>query len=128
MSHPICATLIAITLLAGVPAAAQDAVSLAGGWTVDLRPTPQAPAYYKPMALVVAADGTLTGSFYERDIDSGRAGATDGRPCFAFRTQDASGPYQTAGCLVDGRIAGQTWSEGRKFILAWTAVRNPGTK
>jgi len=54
-----------------------------------------------------------------RDLDY----ATNGRPCFAFRTSDNSGPYQTSGCLVGERIKGQTWSEGRNFVLAWTAVR-----
>ncbi len=106
-----------------VPAAAQDKAALAGDWTVDLRPTPQAPAYLKPMTLTIAANGTLTGAFYEHTIDLGRAGATNRRPCFAFRTQDASGPYQTSGCLVGDHIKGQTWSEGRRFVLTWSAVR-----
>lgn len=106
-----------------LPAIAQQNTQLTGEWTVDLRPTPESPAYLKPMMLAVAADGTLTGAFYEHPIDLGRAGATNGRPCFAFRTQDASGPYQTSGCLVGDRIEGQTWSEGRRFVLTWQANR-----
>lgn len=101
----------------------QDRPTLAGNWTVDLRPKPDAPAYLKPMVLTIAADGVLTGEFYERAIDKGRAIATNGRPCFAFRTQDLSGPYQSSGCLKDGVIEGQTWSEGRGFLLVWTARR-----
>ncbi|KTT69771.1 hypothetical protein [Sphingomonas endophytica] len=116
--------LLAVALGAiALPAFAQQKTDLSGEWTVDLRPTPQAPAYLKPMTLAVAADGALTGAFYEHPIDLGRAGATNGRPCFAFRTQDASGPYQTSGCLVGDHIEGQTWSEGRRFVLTWQATR-----
>ena len=116
----------ALAVLALAPVAASAAVSgapLDGAWTVDLRPKPDAPAYLKPMTLSVAADGKLTGEFYEHAIEDGRAVATNGRPCFAFRTSDASGPYQTSGCRVGDRIEGQTWSEGRHFLLTWTARR-----
>jgi hypothetical protein len=116
--------LLAATLSTiAVPTVAQDKAGLSGNWTVDLRPTSQAPAYFKPMTLTIAADGTLTGTFYDHAIDLGHAGATNGRPCFAFRTQDGSGPYQTSGCLVGDQVEGQTWSEGRRFVLTWKAVR-----
>ena len=104
---------------------AQTPNDLAGDWMVDLRPTTQAPAYIKPMRLSVGADNSLAGEFYESSIASGRADASKGRTCFAFTTRDGSGPYQTAGCLVGDRIEGQTWSEGRGFLLTWTATRPP---
>ncbi|PZR89014.1 hypothetical protein [Novosphingobium sp. UBA1939] len=124
--HPLAhAALLGIALCAAtVPVLAQDKSTLAGNWTADLRPEPQAPAYPKAMTLAVAADGTLTGRFYEHQIERGRVGATNGRPCFAFRTQDGTGPYHSSGCLIGDRIEGQTWSEGRNFILMWTATRN----
>lgn len=115
--------LFACLALAATPAVAQQPTPLSGEWTVDLRPKADAPAYLKRMTLTVAPDGTLTGSFYDRVIDKGRAIATDGRPCFAFRTGDQSGPYQTSGCLRGKIIDGQTWSEGRGSVLAWTARR-----
>ena len=96
---------------------------LAGEWAVDLRPTMQAPAYIKPMRLSVGADNAVAGEFYDSPITSGRADASKGRTCFAFTTMDGSGPYQTAGCLVGDQIEGQTWSEGRTFLLTWTATR-----
>lgn len=113
----------ALVFAASVPAAAQDKAALAGNWTVDLRPSPSAPAYLKPMVIAIGSDGAVTGEFYQHAIEKGRGGATNGRPCFAFRTSDNSGPYQTSGCLVGERIEGQTWSEGRNFVLTWTAVR-----
>lgn len=116
------ATILGLSVAA--PCNAQPTSPLIGAWTVDLRPKPDAPAYLKPMTLSVASDGKLTGIFYERTIDEGRAGTTSGRPCFAFRTADNSGPYQTSGCLIGDRIDGQTWSEGRNFVLTWTAVRS----
>ena len=121
---------VALPLTAGVLALAwvpfpraHTPSDLAGDWAVDLRPTTQAAAYVKPMRLSVAADNSLSGTFYDSPIASGRAGGGKGRTCFAITTSDGSGPYQTAGCLVDDRIEGQTWSEGRGFLLTWTATR-----
>jgi hypothetical protein len=104
---------------------------LAGEWTVDLRPTADAPAYLKTMRLAVAPDNAVTGTFYDSPILAGRAGAGKGRTCFAFTTRDGSGPYHTAGCLAGDRVEGQTWAEGRGFLLTWTATRgvpSPGTR
>lgn len=97
--------------------------ALAGLWTVDLRPSPESPKYDKPMTLAIAADDTVSGTFYESDIAAGRASASNGRVCFAFETTDGAGPYQTSGCLVGDRILGQTWAEHREFVLNWSAVR-----
>ncbi len=104
---------------------APGTADLAGDWTVDLRPTPDAPAYLRPMRLAVAADHTVSGAFYESPIVAGRADAGKGRACFAVTTRDGSGAYQTSGCLVGDRIEGQTWAEGRGFLLTWTATRAP---
>jgi hypothetical protein len=97
--------------------------ALAGRWTVDLRPSPEDPKYDKPMTLGIAADHTVSGTFYESEIEAGRASASNGRVCFAFRTTDGVGPYHTSGCLVGDRILGQTWAEHRKFVLNWSALR-----
>lgn len=109
------------------PAGATDArtgvAALAGRWIVDLRPSPDEPRHEKPMVLEVAADRSVRGSFYDSTIDAGRASASNGRTCFAFRTTDGVGPYHTSGCLSGDRIVGQTWAEHRNFVLNWTAVR-----
>lgn len=115
------ATIIALAV--ATPVLAQPVSPLSGEWIVDLRSSPNDPAYLKPMVILVGSDGSMTGTFYDREIDKGRAGAVSGRACFALRTVDASGPYQTSGCLVGDQIEGQTWSEGRNFLLTWTAVR-----
>ena len=116
----------ALLLLAFVaaPLAAQTAASpMAGEWIVDLRLSLDDEEYTQPMVLDIAGDGSITGTFYYAEIEEGRAGSAQGRDCVVFRTSDGSGPYHTSACLVDGKMIGQTWSEGRDFVLPWTAER-----
>ena len=40
-----------------------------------------------------------------------------------LRDSDGNGAYHSGACLVDGKLIGQTWSEGRGFVLPWTAER-----
>ena len=108
---------------AGATTVGTGVETLAGRWIVDLRPSPDAPKYEKQMMLDVAPDGSVRGSFYDSTIDAGRASASNGRTCFAFRTTDGVGPYHTSGCLIGNRILGQTWAEHRQFVLNWTAER-----
>ncbi len=95
-----------------------------GAWTVDLSADPAEP-YLKPMSLSLAADGTVTGDFYESTIEAGRWKAQNGRLCVAFRTSDGVGPYHSAACLNGDGIEGQTWAEHRNFVFVWTAARTP---
>lgn len=120
---------IAFVLLSAsaAPALAQSAdhgaTLLNGAWTLDLRPSNDAPAYLKAMTLAITPQGVVGGTFYDHAIEDGRAFDGKGRACFAFHTSGQSGPYQTSGCRVENRIEGQTWSEGRHFLLTWTATR-----
>ena len=111
------------------PAIAQTddhgASQLNGDWTLDLRPTNDAPAYIKTMKLDITPQGVVAGEFYDHAIEDGRAFDAKGRACFAFHTSDNTGPYQTSGCRVGELIEGQSWSEGRHFLLTWTASRTP---
>lgn len=127
--NALSAALLFVTSIATVHAAGeadvqQDVAALAGRWTVDLRPSSDAPKYDRPMVLEIAPDRVVRGSFYDSAIEAGRASASNGRICFAFRTTDGVGPYHTSGCLVGNRIVGQTWAEHRGFVLNWTAERD----
>ena len=113
---------LAALLVAATPAE-ERAAALSGTWTVDLRVDLADEPYTQPMVLTVAADGAITGSFYNSEILAGRAGSAQGRTCVAFRTTDGQGLYHTSACLVDGKMVGQTWAEGRNFVLPWTATR-----
>ena len=125
----------ALALVATAPALAATAVApplqrpaayaaMEGNWTVDLRISLDDAPYSQPMILHIAPDRTVTGSFYNSDILAGRAGTAQGRSCLAFRTTDGNGLYQTSACLVGGKMVGQTWAEGRNFVLPWTAEKN----
>jgi hypothetical protein len=113
---------MAALLVAATPAE-ERAAALSGSWSVDLRVDLADAPYSQPMELTVGADGTVTGSFYNSEILAGRAGSAQGRSCVAFRTTDGAGLYHTSACLVDGKMIGQTWAEGRNFVLPWTATR-----
>jgi hypothetical protein len=112
--------LVAVLVLA--PAAVAQTPGLAGKWTVDLSVKPDEP-YTKTMELTLAPDGSVTGSFYDSDIQAGRWKTARGRTCVSFRTTDGAGPYHTAACLTGETVEGQTWAEHRSFLFNWNAVR-----
>jgi len=114
--------LVMLATLAATPAIA-DVQGMSGAWTVDLRPSLTDKPYTQPMALKIAEDGSVTGSFYQSEILAGRAGEAQGRRCVAFRTTDGQGMYHSQACLVDGKMVGTSWAEGRNFVLPWTAER-----
>ena len=117
--------LVALAALAVAASPAADrAAALSGEWTVDLRPDLDDAPYNQPMTLAVGEDGKVTGSFYNSEILAGHAGTAQGRTCVAFRTTDGRGFYHSSACLVEGKMIGQTWSEGRNFVLPWTATRS----
>lgn len=117
--------LIAVLVLGACAAQAQTAApmeGLNGGWIVDLSTEPGA-LYTQPMQLTLNADGTVSGSFYQSEIEAGRWKSDRGRTCVSFRTTDGVGPYHTAACLVGDRVEGQTWAEHRNFLFNWNATR-----
>ena len=114
--------LVVVALLAAAVGASTP--SLAGRWTGDLSSAP-GQTYTKAMTLTLAPGGTVSGSFYDSEIQAGRWKTDRGRTCASFRTTDGAGPYHTTVCL-DGDVArGQTWAEHRNFLFNWNAVRNP---
>ncbi len=116
-------TAVAALALALATAAAAAGVDMAGRWMVDLRPNLTDAPYTQPMELKVAADGSVSGTFYNSAILAGRSVSARGRDCVAFRTTDGSGFYHSAACLEGGRMVGTTWAEGRNFLFPWTAER-----
>jgi len=124
-------TLVAIVatfaLTACASAGTQPAPTLDGAWIVDLCTDPAQP-YTKTMQLTLNADGTVSGSFYDSDIEAGRWKTDRGRTCVSFRTTDGVGPYHSAACLVGDRVEGQTWAEHRNFLFNWNATRAAATE
>jgi hypothetical protein len=77
------------------------------------------------MELKLAADGSVTGQFYDSDIQAGRWKTARGRTCVSFRTTDGAGPYHSSACARGDKVEGQTWAEHRSFLFNWNAVRAP---
>jgi hypothetical protein len=115
--------LLLLALLGASPVVAADVQDMAGNWTVDLRPKLTGALYTQPMVLKIAADGGVTGSFYNSEILAGRSVSARDRNCVAFRTTDGSGFYHSSACLEGGKMVGTTWAEGRNFLFPWTAER-----
>lgn len=120
----ILASLISalMAIQAAAPAAANAPSAMDGQWIVDLS-TDAGNPYRKTMKLILAPDGSVTGSFYDSAIEAGRWKTSRGRTCVSFRTTDGKGPYHTAACLSGDTMQGQTWAEHRRFLFNWNAVR-----
>ena len=103
--------------------AGPDARALIGTWKVDLRPTPDADAYYQEFVVHSIDGSTFTGMFYGTEIRHGRINTDWDGVHFAFVTNDGSGDYNTSGILKDGKLSGTTHSLGREFLAVWTAER-----
>lgn len=113
---------IAAALLMPSLATAQPGPMLDGRWIVDLS-ADRAKPYSKVMDLKLAADGTVTSSFYDSDIQAGRWKTDRGRTCVSFRTTDGAGFYHSGTCLRGDGVEGQTWAEQRSFLFNWNAMR-----
>lgn len=123
-ARAVCAVAALGLIAFGIaPVAGQVANGLAGDWIVDLSVKPTEP-YTRPMKLNLAADGSVTGLFYQSEIENGRWKLDRGRTCVSFRTNDTAGPYHSSACLVGDRVEGQTWAEQRKFLFNWNATRS----
>ena len=112
-----------LTLVANTPAPEGAPHPMTGDWAVDLRVSLDDAPYAQPMTLNIAEDNSVAGTFYGAEIEDGRIGAAQGRECVAFRTRDGSGVYQHSACLLGAVLIGQSWSEGRDFLLPWTATK-----
>ena len=121
------AFLLAAVVSAPLAAANPVAAGMDGAWTVDLSTKPGEP-YTKDMVLTLKPDGTVSGSFYDSTIETGRWKLDRGRTCVSFRTTDGQGPYHSAACLdaSGSGVQGQTWAEHRNFLFNWNAVRKAG--
>jgi hypothetical protein len=116
---------IAAPLHAQTPAADTTlAARLIGTWVIDLRPTPDAPAYEKEFVITSVTGTAFTGTFYDTPIENGRINAAWGDVRLAFVTRDGSGPYHHAATLRAERIEGQSHSLGREFVMVWRGGKN----
>ncbi|GAB3503562.1 hypothetical protein GCM10027341_32890 [Spirosoma knui] len=107
-----------------VPTTEQQRIeNLIGTWEIDLRPSPDAPAYIKEFTVAGLSADSLRGVFYGTRFTNGRVNANWDKLYFAFTTADGSGTYYTSGYLSEGKLSGMTYAQGRGFIMPWFSVR-----
>jgi hypothetical protein len=113
-----------VTNPALTPAPAPSAAGLAGTWAVSLYLAPQAPTRSAAMVITAMNGDAPQGSFYGALIQEGRITRRNGAVVFAGVTADQSGFYSYSGQLSGNCVTeGQTLSEGRDFLIAWSAER-----
>jgi hypothetical protein len=113
-----------ITLAVASGAQAQSGGELlAGTWTVDLRPTPDAPAYTQSFLVVADTSAPFQGSFYGSPVQNVVVNQDWGALRIAFTTSDDSGVYHHVAVLDGTRLEGTTHAVGRGFLAVWTATR-----
>ena len=97
-----------------------------GDWQVSLYFSPDAPPSTTSMTIeTINDDGTLVGFVYtQTPFEHGRFTIRNEQLIFVVLTSDNSGIYSTSGRMnLSGNIEGQTFSIGRNFLMAWTAIR-----
>ena len=100
-----------------------DAGILVGTWQVDLRPKPDAPAYYQQLVVISVEGQALTGTFYNSTISQGRVNSDWDTLRIAFVTEDSSGPYHHSAILRGPKLEGLSNSTGRDFLRYWSAEK-----
>jgi len=121
-------SLLSLALMGGCAVSRQDtqlpnSEGLLGVWKVDLRPTPNDPAYFQEFVVTSVKGKTFAGTFYGAPIEQARINTDWGSVRIAFVTSDQSGPYNHSATLDGGRLEGLTNSTGRDFLSYWSATK-----
>ncbi len=96
-----------------------DKEDLVGSWKIDLRPTPNAKAYFQSFEIKGVKGKKITGKFYGSTIKNGLINTDWGKIYFAFETRDANHSYYHSGYLKNGKLVGQSYCPGRNFTIPW---------
>ena len=96
--------------------------SLAGAWTADLRPAPDAAPAPADLVLAVTEAGRLGGSLGGAEIVGGRIDAAWDALRFTFSTRAADGTSVTHGAVRGGRVEATTTAPDGALSV-WTATR-----
>lgn len=106
-----------------------DLEALIGVWDVQLYYDPDQEPSSTVMEIIALDNGDVSGSFYGTPFSTARATIHRGEVIFSALTADGTGSYAHAARLrLDGRLEGQTLSEGRNFIMAWDAAKQSQTE
>ena len=102
---------------------AKSSDALIGQWTIDLRPTPDAEAYYQPFVVEMIDKNTFSGTFYGSSIENSLLNDSWDKLYFAFTTKDQNNAYYHSGYLLNGKLFGITYCPGRNFTAPWTGIK-----
>ena len=116
-------TLIIGLLLVPLLMNAQEKLTLQGTWTIDLRPSPDAEAYYQVFEVSSINGSSFEGSFYGSAVESALLNTQWEKLYFAFTTRDQNHAYHHSGYMLDGQLYGISYCPGREFTAPWTGIR-----
>ena len=102
---------------------AKQSSLLTGNWTIDLRPTPEAEAYFQPFVVESVAANSFTGTFYGSVVENGILNKNWDRHYFAFTTRDQSNEYYHSGYVLNGELYGITYCPNRAFAAPWSGTK-----
>lgn len=94
-----------------------------GEWIIDLRPTPDAAAYFQSFVIDEVKENRFTGSFYGSFLQKVVLNKNWDKLYFAFVTEDASNEYFHSGYFLGNQIIGFTYCPKRKFAMPWTGEK-----
>ena len=94
-----------------------------GTWLLDLRPDPNSEPYLKDFILTPTKGKEFEGEFYGTKFSGGYFNTDWENLYFAFTTGDKDNVYYHSGYIIDNKIFGISYSEGRKFTSHWTGTK-----
>ncbi|MDN3677258.1 serine hydrolase domain-containing protein [Flavobacterium paronense] len=94
-----------------------------GTWLLDLRPDPNSEPYLKDFILTPTKGKEFEGEFYGTKFTGGYFNTDWENLYFAFTTGDKDNVYYHSGYIIDDKIFGISYSEGRKFTSHWTGIK-----
>ena len=93
---------------------------LVGIYEIDLRPTPDAEAYFQKFEISSISEGTIYGTFYGSTIEKGQLNTQWDTIYFAFQTRDSSNVYYHSGRIEGDKVFGITYAPNRKLTAPWS--------
>jgi hypothetical protein len=94
-----------------------------GTWLLDLRPDPNSEPYLKDFILTPTKGKEFEGEFYGTKFSGGYFNTDWENLYFAFTTGYKDNVYYHSGYIIDDKIFGISYSEGRKFTSHWTGTK-----
>lgn len=94
-----------------------------GTWLLDLRPDPTSEPYFKDFLIAPTKGREFSGEFYGTKFTGGYFNTDWENLYFAFTTGDKENTYYHSGYIIDNKIYGISYCEGRKFTSHWTGTK-----